>query len=112
MIDDSRKEHVESAISDIPYVQVDYDDIPALVQQLEHHEVQTVICAIGMLGDACSEAQLNLIKAADRAHTVKRFITSEFGYMTREEYCFPIAHFVLSTAFHDIAAYIPAGGKI
>ncbi|KAJ5459303.1 hypothetical protein N7530_011247 [Penicillium desertorum] len=81
----TRREHVESAISDIPYVQVDYDDIPALVQQLEHHEVQTVICAIGMLGDACSEAQLNLIKAADQAHTVKRFITSEFGYMTREE---------------------------
>jgi predicted ATP-grasp superfamily ATP-dependent carboligase len=93
-------------------VQVDYDDIPALVQQLEHHNVQTVICAIGMLGDACSEAQLNLIKAADQAHTVKRFITSEFGYMTREEYCFPIALLVLLTAPYNMAAYIPAGGKI
>jgi hypothetical protein len=93
-------------------VQVDYDDIPALVQQLEHHEVQTVICAIGMLGDACSEAQLNLIKAADQAHTVKRFITSEFGYMTREEYYSPIALRVLPTALYDITAYIRAGGKI
>lgn len=108
----TRREHVESAVSDIPYVQVDYDDIPALVQQLEHHNVQTVICAIGMLGDACSEAQLNLIKAADQAHTVKRFITSEFGYMTREEYCFPIALLVLLTAPYNMAAYIPAGGKI
>lgn len=68
------------------YVQVDYDDISGLAQQLEHHKVQTVICTIGMLGDDCSESQLNLIKAADQAHTVQRFITSEFGYMTREEY--------------------------
>lgn len=82
------KEHVDSPLSGVPYVQVDYDDIPALAEQLEKHEVQTVICTIGMLGDDCSEAQLNLIKAADRARTVQRFITSEFGYMTRAEYCF------------------------
>ena len=93
-------------------MQVDYDDIPALVQQLEHHEVQTVICAIGMLGDACSEAQLNLIKAADQACTVKRFITSEFGYMTREEYYFPIAFLVSQTTLYDIATYSTTGGKI
>lgn len=66
-------------------MQVDYDDGPALVQHLERNEVHTVICAIGMLGDDCSEAQLNLIKAADRANTVKRFMTSEFGYFTSEE---------------------------
>jgi hypothetical protein len=65
-------------------VQVDYDDQEALVQTLERHEVQTVICAIGMLGDDCSEAQLKLIKAADLASTVARFITSEFGYFTSE----------------------------
>jgi hypothetical protein len=56
------------------------------VQQLERHAVQTVICAIGMLGDDCSQAQISLIKAADEARTVQRFITSEFGYFTREEY--------------------------
>ncbi|CAI7575800.1 unnamed protein product [Penicillium pancosmium] len=81
----TRSEHVESALSGVPYVQVDYDDIPALVQKLEEHEVQTVICTIGMLGDDCSESQINLIKAADQAHTVQRFVTSEFGYMTRAE---------------------------
>lgn len=69
---------------------MDYDDIPALVKQLEQHEVQTVICTIGMLGDDCSEAQNNLIKAADQAQTVERFITSEFGYMTRAEYLLQI----------------------
>lgn len=89
MIDSSTKEHVESALSGVPYVQVDYDDIPALVQKLEEHEVQTVICTIGMLGDDCSESQINLIKAADQAHTVQRFVTSEFGYMTRAEYYSP-----------------------
>ncbi|KAJ5216724.1 uncharacterized protein N7469_011589 [Penicillium citrinum] len=81
----TRSEHVDSPLSGVPYVQIDYDNIPALAEQLEHHDVQTVICTIGMLGDDCSEAQLNLIKAADRARTVQRFITSEFGYMTRAE---------------------------
>ncbi|KAJ6092444.1 hypothetical protein N7467_004413 [Penicillium canescens] len=81
----TRREHVESPVSNVQYVQVDYDDRSALVQQLERHTVQTVICAIGMLGDECSQAQLNLIKAADQANTVQRFITSEFGYFTREE---------------------------
>ncbi|KAJ5637145.1 hypothetical protein N7490_007024 [Penicillium lividum] len=81
----TRSENVESPIGNAKYVQVDYDDQEALVQTLERHEVQTVICAIGMLGDDCSEAQLNLIKAADLASTVTRFITSEFSYFTSEE---------------------------
>ncbi|CAG7917053.1 unnamed protein product [Penicillium olsonii] len=81
----TRTEHVESPIDNVQYVQTDYDDHAALVQQLERHAVQTVICAIGMLGDDCSQAQVNLIKAADEATSVQRFITSEFGYFTREE---------------------------
>jgi uncharacterized protein YbjT (DUF2867 family) len=94
-IENLTKEHVESPVSNVQYVQVDYDDRSALVQQLERHTVQTVICAIGMLGDECSQAQLNLIKAADQANTVQRFITSEFGYFTREEYqlpCLPLSY--------------------
>ncbi|KAJ5673773.1 hypothetical protein N7462_009212 [Penicillium macrosclerotiorum] len=75
---------LESAISNVQYVQVDYDNILNLAQQLDEHAVHTVICAIGMLGDDCSEAQLNIIKAADQAYSVQRFITSEFGYMTHE----------------------------
>lgn len=67
------------------YVQVDYEDIPALTQVLEKHSVHTVICAIGMLGDTCSEAQNNLINAAVQAQTVQRFMPSEFGYATFEE---------------------------
>ncbi|CAI7579529.1 unnamed protein product [Penicillium bialowiezense] len=85
----TRREHVESPVSGVQYIQTDYDDHATLVQQLERHAVQTVICAIGMLGDDCSEAQISLIKAADEASTVQRFITSEFGYFTHEEYCLP-----------------------
>lgn len=85
-VDNWNKEHVESPVSNVQYVQTDYDDHSTLVQELERHAVQTVICAIGMLGDDCSQAQLSLIRAADQASTVKRFITSEFGYFTHEEY--------------------------
>lgn len=103
------KENVESALSGVLYVQVDYEDIPALVQKLEEHQVQTVICTIGMLGDDCSESQINLIKAADQAHTVQRFITSEFGYMTRAEYYSPIT---IGSPFDLIANSALPGGKI
>ncbi|KAJ5761830.1 uncharacterized protein N7511_005212 [Penicillium nucicola] len=65
----TRREHVESPVSNVQYVQIDYDDHATLVQQLERHAVQTVICAIGMLGDDCSQAQISLIKAADEAST-------------------------------------------
>lgn len=51
-------------------VQVDYDDILILAQQLELHVVRTVICAIGMFGEDCDKAQLNLIKAASERRTV------------------------------------------
>lgn len=108
-VDRSTKEHVESALSGVPYVQVDYEDTPALVQKLEEHNVQTVICTIGMLGDDCSESQLNLIKAADQATTVQRFITSEFGYMTRAEYDSPIT---MGSPFDCMANSTFAGGKI
>lgn len=93
----------------MPYVQVDYDDIPALVQKLEENEVQTVICTIGMLGDDCSESQINLIKAADQASTVQRFITSEFGYMTRAEYYSPIKP---GSSLDPITNCLIPGGKI
>ncbi|KAJ5847158.1 hypothetical protein N7455_011115 [Penicillium solitum] len=81
----TRRGHIESPVNDVQYVQIDYDDHSTLVQQLERHAVQTVICAIGMLGDDCSQAQISLIKAADEASTVQRFITSEFGYFTHKE---------------------------
>ncbi|KAJ5110432.1 hypothetical protein N7532_000967 [Penicillium argentinense] len=83
----TRQEHVESPVAGVQYVQVDYDDVDALARHLEAHQVQTVICAIGMLGDDCSEAQLNLINAAKQAASVQRFMPSEWGYytVTREE---------------------------
>ncbi|KAJ5733505.1 hypothetical protein N7493_002291 [Penicillium malachiteum] len=81
----TRQEHVESPVSGVQYVQVDYEDIYALAQHLESHSVHTVICAIGMLGNECSEAQNNLIKAAEQTQTVQRFMPSEFGYVTFEQ---------------------------
>ncbi|CAI7614863.1 unnamed protein product [Penicillium discolor] len=65
----TRRGQIESPVNDVQYVQIDYDDHSTLVQQLERHAVQTVICAIGMLGDDCSQAQISLIKAADEAST-------------------------------------------
>lgn len=49
------------------------------MDQLTQHNVQVVICAFSLHYDSASDAQVQLIRAADRCPTVKRFIPSEFN---------------------------------
>ncbi|KAB2570131.1 Bifunctional pinoresinol-lariciresinol reductase 2 [Lasiodiplodia theobromae] len=58
---------------------VDYADIDGLVAKLEETQVNVVISALSMQDDACGQAQLNLIEAANRSKCTKRFLPSEFG---------------------------------
>lgn len=66
-------------------MQIDYSDISATAAQLEKYDVHTVICAIGLISQEASEAQVNLIQAADRSTTTKRFIPSEYSFVQSEE---------------------------
>ncbi|KAE8377992.1 NmrA-like family protein [Aspergillus bertholletiae] len=74
-------------LQNVEYVKVDYDDIPSLAAQLKLHTARTLISAIGLYSQECSQAQLNLIEAAEQSKTVQRFIPSQYGYMTVERYC-------------------------
>jgi hypothetical protein len=62
-----------------PVVQTDYSSEESLVQMLTEKRVNVVICALPMDSDVSCNAQLRLIRAADRSACVKRFIPSEFN---------------------------------
>jgi hypothetical protein len=46
---------------------------------LESNKINTIISAVSVTDDATSTAQLNLIEAAERSASTKRFIPSEYG---------------------------------
>ncbi|KAK2605861.1 hypothetical protein QQS21_003701 [Conoideocrella luteorostrata] len=61
------------------FIQTDYSSEDHLAEHLTQHNVQVVICAFSLHYQSASDAQVRLIRAADRAPTVKRFIPSEFN---------------------------------
>jgi hypothetical protein len=63
----------------LPIIQTDYSSEDSLVEQLTVKHVSVVICAFIMDSDSASNAQLRLIRAADRCPCVKRFMPSEFN---------------------------------
>lgn len=64
----------------------DYGNIEALSLLLEKHNVETVISTIGFVGPEAAQSQLNLIAAADKAKSTRRFVPSEFGVWVSPEY--------------------------
>ena len=60
-------------------IQTDYSSEDTLAEQLTEKNVGVVICAFVMDCDSMSEAQLRLIRAANRCPCVNRFIPSEFN---------------------------------
>ncbi|KAK8059051.1 phosphoserine aminotransferase, partial [Apiospora saccharicola] len=62
-----------------PILQADYSSEDKLQAQLTEHKVQVIICAFLMDNDSASDAQLRLIRAAEKCPSVRRFIPSEFN---------------------------------
>lgn len=62
-----------------PIIQTDYSSEQAVVNLLEQYKTHTVICTFALDFQAASDSQLTLIRAAERASSVKRFIPSEFN---------------------------------
>ena len=57
----------------------DYQSIDALVEILNEHKIETVFSTMQVRDAEAGLCEVNLIKAAEAAPTVKRFIPSEFG---------------------------------
>ncbi|KAF2648003.1 NAD(P)-binding protein [Lophiostoma macrostomum CBS 122681] len=75
----------ESKYPNVTYAKADYANIPSLTNLLETFKIDTVISAIVMESVQSSTSQLNLIAAAEKSSTTKRFIPSEFGGKVDEE---------------------------
>ncbi|KAJ5170503.1 uncharacterized protein N7500_003286 [Penicillium coprophilum] len=81
----SRSGKQDSASQNIQNVQINYDDIPSMVHELERHDVHTIISTIGLTSDETSQSQLNLIEAAEKSRSTKRFIPSEYSFVQTPE---------------------------
>ncbi|KAH0439450.1 hypothetical protein CcaCcLH18_02927 [Colletotrichum camelliae] len=60
------------------FLQVDYENVDTLVKVLEEHNIHTVVSALNPVSENSSNAQINLIAAADKSKTTQRFIPSEY----------------------------------
>ncbi|KAI5918974.1 NmrA-like family protein [Camillea tinctor] len=60
-------------------IQTDYSSEDALAEQLTKHRVNVVVCTFIMDSDQVCDAELHLIRAANRCPSVRRFIPSEFN---------------------------------
>ncbi|KAE8158376.1 hypothetical protein BDV40DRAFT_276019 [Aspergillus tamarii] len=65
---------------------VDYSDVSKLQSVLEEHNVHTVISALSFANEESVGAQLNLIKASNKAACIKRFMPSEFGAIYKPQH--------------------------
>ena len=63
---------------------VDYTSIDALAKAFEANKVETVISTLGW--PAGGELEFNLIAAADKSATTKRYIPSVWGMKASNEY--------------------------
>jgi nucleoside-diphosphate-sugar epimerase len=69
---------------DSRYLAVDYSSIEDLQTVLESNNIHTVISALSMENGG-GQSQMNLIEAAERSKSTRRFMPSEFGVVYKEK---------------------------
>ncbi|PTB37394.1 uncharacterized protein TrAFT101_011119 [Trichoderma asperellum] len=74
----------QTVLDNVPCYAVDYTDIGATAKLLAQHEVAIIISTIQVTDETSSAAEVNLIKAAEQASAVSRFIASGWGSLPTE----------------------------
>lgn len=62
---------------------VNYHDVPSTVELLEKNKIEIIISTLNTIQSP--EAEMSLIKAADKSFTTKRYIPSAWGIPYTEE---------------------------
>ncbi|RSM19156.1 hypothetical protein CDV31_002077 [Fusarium ambrosium] len=62
-----------------PVIGVDYEDVDALQTVLEQYEINTVISTLALHIIGVGQAQINLVKAAEKSQPTKRFVTGTWA---------------------------------
>ncbi|WAO90212.1 NAD(P)-bd-dom domain-containing protein [Fusarium falciforme] len=83
-----------------PVIGVDYDDVDALQAVLEKHEINAIISALALHIIGVGQAQINLIKAADKSEPTKRFVTSTWAVRPELKWFDLLPH-----GFQHVASY-------
>lgn len=58
---------------------MDYSNVDETAQKLASHKVDVVISTISVIDEVSGACQVDLVKAAAKSGTIKRFVTSEWG---------------------------------
>ncbi|KAF1358317.1 NAD(P)-binding protein [Lizonia empirigonia] len=77
--------HAMASDSTVPTFAVDYNDVDKLAYTLEEHEVHTVISTIVMYDPNAAQSERNVIAAAAKSSSTKRFVQSNWGDKTPED---------------------------
>lgn len=75
----------------VPTFAVDYGNVDKITQTLKEHKVHTVVSSIVMYDPVAAQSERNLIQAAAKSATVKRFVQSNWGDKTPEDESLQIA---------------------
>ncbi|KAK2740024.1 nmra-like family protein [Colletotrichum kahawae] len=70
----------------VEYLAVNYSDIEGTAKILESNKIATVISAMGVVTAEISVSQVQLVKAADRSSTTKRFVVSAYDMLHKREH--------------------------
>ncbi|OAL67635.1 hypothetical protein A7C99_0762 [Trichophyton rubrum] len=70
----TRKKEARDSLSRVEQVEVDYNDVSSLAASLEKHNIDTVICTIGMISPEAGQSQVNLIQAAEKSSPENRIL--------------------------------------
>ncbi|RYP09065.1 hypothetical protein DL765_008587 [Monosporascus sp. GIB2] len=65
--------------SAVPAFAVDYSNVEQLTKTLDENNVHTVISTLVMIDPTAAQAEVNLVAAAAKSSTTKRFIASNWG---------------------------------
>ncbi|KIN00730.1 hypothetical protein OIDMADRAFT_42516 [Oidiodendron maius Zn] len=90
-----KKTTIFDSLLNVTLLIVDYNSIDSLTIVLKEHGIDTIISTMQVGNEDSSNSQLNLIDAAEKSGTVKRFAPSEFGIDCMEarkiNFAFPFA---------------------
>jgi dTDP-4-dehydrorhamnose reductase len=66
----------------VPAFTVDYNNVEQLTKTLDENNVHTIISTIVMIDPTAAQSELNLVAAAAKSSSTKRFVTSNWGLAT------------------------------
>ncbi|CCF43457.1 hypothetical protein CH063_03078 [Colletotrichum higginsianum] len=70
----------------VQYLPVNYANVEATGKALEENKIGTVISAMSVMSPEVSAAQVNLVKAAQKSNSTRRFVVSAYDMMyTRDQ---------------------------